>query len=179
MAELQYMRLTSEPTVFDCGNPTINGYVEHSYAETLSQQCYAYKIVYKSCAVGYYMITLRSVALSECTSDISDFQEGDFGEFFPSLYINYLAVEQKFQRHKIGTKTLEKIINETRTLVDLLPIRFITINAVPDKVEWYKKIGFIEMGSDIDHVNKYMYIDVIKDKQKLVNYYEESLSQFM
>ena len=112
MAELQYMRLTSEPTGFDCGNPTINGYVEHSYAATLSQQCYAYKIVYKSCAVGYYMITLRSVALSECTSDISDFQEGDFGEFFPSLYINYLAVEQKFQRHKIGTKTLEKIINE-------------------------------------------------------------------
>ena len=35
------------------------------------------------------------------------------------------------------------------------------------------------MGSDIDHVNKYMYIDVIKDKQKLVDYYEESLSQFM
>ena len=66
---------------------------------------------------------------------------------------------------------VEKIINETRTLVDLLPIRFITINAVPDKVEWYKKIGFIEMGSDIDHVNKYMYIDVIKDKQKLVDYY--------
>lgn len=179
MAELQYTLLTSESTDFDCGNPAINEYVEHSYAATLSQQCYAYKIVYKSHVVGYYMITLRDVALSYCISDISDYQESDFGEFLPSLYINYLAVGQKFQRNKIGTKTLEKIINETRKMTNVLPIRFITINAVPDKIEWYKKVGFNEMGKDIDNVNKYMYIDLIRDKQKLVDYYNESLRQFI
>ena len=88
-------------------------------------------------------------------------------------------ISQKYQKHKIGTKTLEKIINETRQLTDVLPIRFITINAVPDKIEWYKKIGFQEMGKDIDNINKYMYIDLIKDKQKLVDYCDEKLSCFM
>lgn len=50
---------------------------------------------------------------------------------------------------------------------------------MPDKIEWYKKIGFQEMGKDIDNINKYMYIDLIKDKQKLVDYCDEKLSCFM
>lgn len=179
MAELRYELLTSEAAGFDCGNPSINKYVEDSFAATLSQQCYAYRIVYKSCIVGYYMITLRDVALSDCVSDISDYQEGNFGEFLPSLYINYLAVGKKYQKNKIGTSTIQKIINETRKLTDVLPIRFITINAVPDKVEWYTKMGFDFMGKDIDCINKYMYIDMIKDKEKLVDYYNNSLEQFM
>ena len=58
-------------------------------------------------------------------------------------------------------------------------IQVITINAVPDKVEWYKKIGFKEMGKDIDSINKYMYIDLIKNKQQLVDYCEEQLSRIM
>lgn len=43
----------------------------------------------------------------------------------------------------------------------ILPIRFITLNAVPEKVDWYK-IGFKEMGKNIDAVNTYMYIDLIR-----------------
>lgn len=60
-----------------------------------------------------------------------------------------------------------------------MPIRLITINAVPDKVEWYKKMGFHDMGHDIDGINKYMYIDVIKDKLGQVDYYENALSESM
>ena len=179
MSELEYVLLTSDAGNFDCGNPAINKYVETSYFATLSQQCYAYKIVYKSYIVGYYMITLRDVALSDCTSDVSDYQMGEFGDYIPSLYINYVAIGEKYQKHRIGTKTLEKIIYETRQLTEVWPIRFITINAVPDKVEWYKKIGFNEMGRDIDSVNKYMFIDLIKNKQKLVDYCDEQLSCFM
>ena len=179
MSEIQYVLLTSDPANFDCGNPAINKYVEASYFATLCQQCYAYKIVYKSIIVGYYMITLRDVALTDCIPEISDYQIADFGDHIPSLYINYLAIGTQFQKNKIGTKTLEKIINETRQLTNVLPIRFITINAVPDKVEWYKKIGFSEMGKDIDGINRYMFIDLIKNKQRLVDYCDEQLNYYM
>ena len=54
------------------------------------------------------------VAFYDCISEISDYQIDDFGEFLPSLYINYLAIGTKYQKNKIGTKTLEKIINEAR-----------------------------------------------------------------
>ena len=127
MSEIRYDLLSSDVKDFDCGNLTINEYVEASYFATLFQQCYAYKIMYKSVVVGYYMITLRDVALSDCTSDISDYQLGCFGDQFPSLYINYLAIAKKYQRLKIGTCTLEKIIYEARKLTDVLPIRFITL----------------------------------------------------
>ena len=163
----------------DCGNPAINEYVENSYFATLLQQCYAYEIEYKSLVVGYYMITFRDVAFYDCISEISDYQIDDFGEFLPSLYINYLAIGTKYQKNKIGTKTLEKIINEARQWTDFLPIRFITLNAVPEKVDWYKKIGFKEMGKNIDAVNTYMYIDLIKDSQYVKNYFEQQTADLL
>ena len=88
MSEFRYVLLKDEVSEFDCGNPTINEYIANSYFATLSQQCYAYQIIYKACVVGDYMITLRDVVLSDCPSDISDYQDGEFGEHFPSLYIN-------------------------------------------------------------------------------------------
>ncbi len=179
MSEFQYVLLTSEASNFDCGNSAINEYVENSYFATLSQQCYAYKIIYRSFIVGYYMITFRNVVFSDCTSDVSDYQIGTWGDLIPSLYINYLAVGKKYQKNHIGTKTLEKIINEAREWTEFLPIRLITINAVPDKIEWYKKIGFKEMGRDIDNVNKYMYIDLIKSKKQLVEYCDEAANCFL
>lgn len=109
MAELQYALMTSAVEKFDCGNPAINKYIENSYFATLLQQCYAYKIEYKSRIVGYYMITFRNVAFSDCVSEISDYQIDDFGEFLPCLYINYLAIETKYQKNHIGTKTLERV----------------------------------------------------------------------
>lgn len=86
------------------------------------------------------MITFRDVAFYDCISEISDYQIDDFGEFLPSLYINYLAIGTKYQKNKIGTKTLEKIINEARQWTDFLPIRFITLNAVPEKWTGTKKL---------------------------------------
>ena len=166
MAELQYKLMTSAVNNFDCGNPAINEYVENSYFATLLQQCYAYEIEYKSLVVGYYMITFRDVAFYDCISEISDYQIDDFGEFLPSL-------------NKIGTKTLEKIINEARQWTDFLPIRFITLNAVPEKVDWYKKMGFKEMGKNIDAVNTYMYIDLIKDSQYVKNYFEQQTADLL
>ena len=52
MSELSYILLNSKADKFDCGNATINEYIEWSYFVTLSQQCYAYKILYKSLIVG-------------------------------------------------------------------------------------------------------------------------------
>ena len=74
---------------------------------------------------------------------------------------------------------LEKIINEARQWTDFLPIRFITLNAVPEKVDWYKKIGFKEMGKNIDAVNTYMYIDLIKDSQYVKNYFEQQTADLL
>ena len=52
MSELSYILLNSKADKFDCGNATINEYIEWSYFVTLSQQCYAYKILYKSLIVA-------------------------------------------------------------------------------------------------------------------------------
>ena len=48
MSELSYVLLNSKADKFDCGNATINEYIEWSYFVTLSQQCYAYKIPFST-----------------------------------------------------------------------------------------------------------------------------------
>ena len=53
------------------------------------------------------------------------------------------------------------------------------MNAVPEKVDWYKKMGFKEMETDIDSVNKYMYIDLIKDEQYLKSYFDQQIADLM
>ena len=54
-----------------------------------------------------------------------------------------------------------------------------TLNAVPEKVDWYKKMGFKEMGKNIDAVNTYMYIDLIKDSQYVKNYFEQQTADLL
>jgi hypothetical protein len=46
-------------------------------------------------------------------------------------------------------------------------------------VDWYKKMGFKEMGKNIDAVNTYMYIDLIKDSQYVKNYFEQQTADLL
>lgn len=78
---------------------------------------------------------------------------------------------------KIGTNILRMIIKQVReSITDLIPIRLITIDAVSDKVDWYTKEGFLKMEEALPGqkgYNEYMYIDCIKNKEKLLEYVEE------
>ena len=83
------------------------------------------------------MITFRDVAFYDCISEISDYQIDDFGEFLPSLYINYLAIGTKYQKNKIGTKIqkntkkLKKCL--TRTGIICIIIFAVAIEAAKTK----------------------------------------------
>lgn len=161
------------PGAFDCGNASINDWVTKSYYVTLLQHGYAYQIVGNDKILGYYMIVLRDIELNECPESISEFFEETLCNKIPSVCIKYIAIDKKYQGNKIGTTVLKSLIKKIREFADLFPIRVITLDALPELVEWYKQVGFREMPYNPpqqEGYTVYMYLDCIKNPEKLEKY---------
>ena len=61
------------------------------------------------------------------------------------MHIRFIAIDKKYQRNNIGTKSLEAIIKIIKDLAKDFPIRVITIDAELHLVKWYEKLGFFKM----------------------------------
>lgn len=89
------------------------------------------------------------------------------------MEIKYLAIDQKFQRKKIGTAVLPIIIKSIKDYTLLFPIRLITIDARDDLIEWYKSFGFVEFPQNQEWQEGYttkMYIDCMIRSKELEEY---------
>ena len=174
MAELEFKLLREDVTdgAFNCGVTSINQYVVNSFMATLLQHGYAYQITYKNVTLGYYMIMFNHIKLEDCPEVISDYTSG-LSDFLYSVEIKYLAIDQKFQRKKIGTAVLPIIIKSIKDYTLLFPIRLITIDARDDLIEWYKSFGFVEFPQNQEWQGGYttkMYIDCMIRSKELEEY---------
>ena len=182
MSELKFSLLKGDVPKgsFDCENKEINKWVEDSYYATLLQQAYAYQIRVGDVVVGYYMIAIRNVDLYDCPDEVSDYFQDGFGDKIPSVYIEYLAIDKKFKGQRLGETTLRTIIKRVRDLSEQWPIRLITINALTELVEWYKREGFLEMAKSLpgqEGYNVYMYLDCIKNMDELDDYTSKEMEE--
>lgn len=163
---------------FDCGNDSINNMVYQSYYPTLLKHAYAFQVQdsISRNVLGYYMIKFRSIKISNCPDDISEY-EGSLVNDCCALHISYVAVGKRYQRHNIGSSILKLIISAAKESSKQLPILLITIDALRDKTEWYEKLGFSyfeakdtqkEIQSTVP-----MYIDCIENRQLVYDYCNE------
>ena len=158
---------------FSCGNAAIDSWVFQSYYVTLLQHGYAYRIMGNGTILGYFMIMFRNVEPYECPEEISDYREENLCSQIPSVCIKYIAIDKRYQRRGIGTQALRFIINFIKRHAEVMPIRLITIDAVENLVEWYKKEGFVKMPfnpQSQEGVTVYMYFDCIRNPEKVKEY---------
>ena len=158
---------------FTCGNSTIDRMVKNSHYPTALQHAYAYEVSYRGLVLGYYMLKFlqHSIEDDAWPTSISEYSSDTIKDF-STVYIQYIAVDKNMQGQQIGTQILRFIIKEINKLSKLWPVRMVSLNALPDKVEWYQKNGFAlyegvspltELGGD----NRYMYLDLIDDVEIL------------
>ena len=178
MGTLQFKRVTQavEEQPFDCGMESINEYVRNSYFPTITQQAYAYSIMASNRILGYYQVMFREIELDDFPEDISDYYDCNVkDEKISAVHIRFIAVDEKFQRHKIGTSTLQTIIKDIEELANAWPIRVVTIDARIDLVGWYEKHGFLKMKKNTvgqDMATVAMYFDCVKYSDELQEYVE-------
>ena len=146
---------------FDCDNTSINEQVRNSYFATIVKKGYAYSISLDNKAVGYYMLSLVSV---ENYSDRYD--SGHFGTKFAALKIEYLAIAKMYQKLGFGRCVLDIIIKQAKDLCERIPIRYLTLDSLTEKVYWYKKAGFICYPKAFETTSSttVMYLDFVKSE---------------
>lgn len=149
-------------TSFTCGNESIDRKIYNSYYSTLLQQTYAYKIIIKDLICGYYLYHFQVIEADTSEKICGDeFNGGIYNEYM-SLHIEYLAIEKDKQHNKIGKTVLLGIIKQTMELVEQYPIRAITLEAVDEYHDWYKKLGFIDIYDESENGLWLMYYDCLK-----------------
>ncbi len=147
-------------TNFDCNNPSINKLIKNSYYPTLVRQGYTFSVSYQNTVIAYYMLNFMHFDISSFPDEISECYDDSFSNSFCSVHIKYIAVDRQYQKQGIATMILQYIMGSTKELSNLWPIRFITLDALTDKVGLYRKLGFKEFEpEDIHSPTVTMYYD--------------------
>ena len=170
--KMRKLQADTEDVLFDCGNAGINAMVRRSYYPTLLQHLYAFEILADGKTVGYYMLGFKKFKLTDCPGEIGEYIS-DMSEYCYSLHIRYIAVATAYQHYGIGTVALKMIIGSVKDMCSIWPVRFITLDALKERVDWYKRIGFV-MFNDKDITNREkdvrMYLDCLLDRTALNQY---------
>ena len=177
MEELQFKRVTKDVEYgkFDCGVPSINEDVEHSYYSHILQHAYAYSIVGRGKTLGYFQIMFRDVEIKDFPEDISEYEPEVKDRTITAVHIRFIAVDKAYQHKGIGQSVLETIIMRVNELSEKWPIRIITIDARCDLVDWYTKCGFKPMIHNKEGQNGVtiaMYLDCIRYGEEFSEYIE-------
>ena len=150
--------------------------VKRSNYPTLLQHLYAYEILADDTVVGYYMYGFRKIALTDCPDSIGE-NASDMSEYCYTLHIRYIAIARAYQHCGFGTYALKLLILQTRELCKTWPVRLITLNALKERAEWYKKIGFAmfnEADMNSPEADIEMYIDCLIDEDRLSQYISDA-----
>ena len=136
MSDLRFKVMENDiPSLFTCGERSIDALTRTAYNKTLYKQALAYNILVGDRLVGNCMLKVAHICDEEYY--VSDHD-------YAALELSYLAIDSRLQRKGIGTKALSILTSRAREISDTLPIRFQVLDAFEDKVEWYKKAGFGE-----------------------------------
>lgn len=178
MGTLQFRKVTRnvEDIHFECGKESINEYVRNSYFPMIIQHAYAYSIMKDDIILGYYQILFKEIELTDFPDDISEYSDSIKDGKISTLHIRFIAIDEMYQKKRLGTATLKTIIKDVLELTKQWPIRVISIDATPDHYEWYKKMGFVDMKKNTlgqDGVSIAMYFDCHRFSVELNEYIED------
>jgi len=129
---------------FDCGNGSINRCIYESYYPTLLQHAYAFQVLVDDIIVGYYMIGFERYLFDDdaLPEEVNDYRS-TIVNTVPAIYVKYIAIQKEFQNRKIGSSLLKYIVDRVFVLCKDFPVSIITLDALKEKYQWYKKNGFL------------------------------------
>lgn len=115
---------------FKCGNASLERYLQQdAYYDTIDSVSSTNLVFFENILVGYFTLKHMPLSLNVFPSDL---------EFPYCLDIARIAVDEKFQKQGIGSKML----NIIRTLAKTTNERFLTLDALIEKHDWYLRRGF-------------------------------------
>ena len=139
MSELRLTVMTEDipPNSISCGIRSIDDRFKDAYSKTLCKQGLAYNILVDGHLVGNCMIRLVWLCDENEEYYVTD-QE------YIAFERSYIAIDTRVQQMGIGKRVLTRLMSDAEKLSRNLPIRFLVIDALDDKQQWYLDAGFEE-----------------------------------
>ena len=140
--------LTSESdlTGFDCDDGDLNDFIRND-ALRLQEQNIARTtcIAYDGKIIGYYTLICDTLALEKKDRKSIFRWPKTLFKSYPAIKLARMAFIKEYQRKGVGTVFLKVIKGLAQHLNERgVACRFVTVDAYPDKVDFYKKNGFEE-----------------------------------
>ncbi|MEK4922376.1 GNAT family N-acetyltransferase [Cytobacillus sp. FSL R5-0569] len=148
---------------------------QDAYYDTIGFTSSTNLVFLKNELVGFFTLKKQKLNIEVDISD-ADSSEIEELDYEYSLDIARLAVKKDCQDNGIGTKIISKIIDIAISANE----RFVTLDSLIEKVEWYTKRGFISMIEEESRVSNkeglvYMFMDLYDDSI-VEAYFEEEAS---
>lgn len=165
MSEFGVLKLKNEKDIekdFTCGVEYIDHNIKNSYYPYICKHEDVYLCRLNDEILGYSIISIREIGPNEVDSYTEYFADS---KPFGVVYLNYIAIKEDRQHNGYGTRFIRNIIKLIRTYCKTLPIRFITIEALKEKVCWYEEKGFQKLDSCSSNGNQRMYLDLMSPEE--------------
>ena len=130
----------------DCGHDDIQAMMSEAFIMTLQKQGTAYNVLLNQRIVGQCMLRMYTI-------NDEDYESTYSGHEFACIKIQYLCIDVGYQNKGIGTLAQLMILKKTREIIKNLPIRFIYIEAVQNREEWFKKFAFSRIPEGVTLAN--------------------------
>ena len=142
---------------FYCGNNKIDSFLKNSaiyeQEEMLSR---TYLDCFNNNVIGFFTLSANSIEVLaiDTIDSVEEFLESDY----PAIDITKLAITKKFQEKGIGTYTLKRAIGKILSLSKNIGCRYVTLDSVKNKVDFYKKHGFkiVDIYKDDEYTKMYL-----------------------
>lgn len=138
---------------FSCGNNLIDNFLKDkskAYHEFFTHKSSTKLLMNENNLIGYY------------TAKIEKFIYGE--EEYYTIYLTYIAVDKKYQYNGFGQLLLNTFLKEANKSSKFLGLFGITLKAIPDKIKWYEKNGFIDLKLKVEEDMNLMLIDFTSDE---------------
>jgi N-acetylglutamate synthase-like GNAT family acetyltransferase len=158
-------KLSAEHDVksFDCGKPALNKFLtDYALQNQRSDSSTTYVAILDGIVIGYYSITVGSVAHKDAPSRIV---KGLPKYPIPVALLARLAVDKNQQGKGIGKGLLKDCLKRINEAADILGIRALLVHAKDDEArEWYEQFDFESSATDELHL-----FLMLKDIRKILN----------
>lgn len=144
---------------FDCGDKDLNEFLNRDCKHQMSRKInVTYLCHYDATCVAFFTLSSDSIPINK---DDKDHLGINYGEF-PAVKIGRLAVASDYQYRGIGSELLMRVVGCVYKLSSRVGTRFVSVDAYPQSVDFYRKNNFIELVQD----------DVVQETDNVTMYFD-------
>ncbi|MCF2137336.1 MAG: GNAT family N-acetyltransferase [Candidatus Thorarchaeota archaeon] len=138
---------------FDCGNDLVNGFLkEKAVDQQFRQLTKIYVICHEDRVIGYYAIACSSIRV-KLPDMLKEFK-------VPSILLGMIGIDKQYQGKGISKVLIEHCISLSINVGKTIACRIVCVDALDTLVEYYKKMGFIEVRKIAGRNQHTMYLDL-------------------